>query len=444
MKFFFMQKHYFLLNSNTIYLIFFTVLFLFQQNTTAQQKYLISYTKVDSYSKKEIKSIWKKHHIPKIILPVHEGVDVYEILYKAPWIDSSLITCSGIYYVPKSSKAMPYVMYGHGTQIERSRTISPDDAQQGICLGFAADGYLACYPDYYGIGKGEKRHLYQHAWSEAMSFIYMLYAVDEMNKALDIKTNGQLFLTGYSQGGHSSFAAQKYIEALHDPRFKITASSPMSGAYDMTGEQDKFMFQPYPRQFYLPYLLTSYQLAYHILPYTNIYSIFKSPYDTLLPNYFENNDHKTLYELNKILPPIPKDMVLDSLVNAYRQDNNYIFKQKLRENNLTNWKPEAPVQLCFCKGDREVSFKNSIAVYDTMTNLGVKAIKLNNLSNHLDHNTCAPFAVLATKYFFDRYKKHGNNPKMKDVPKFKLKLVGIVKKKEEKKYLKEKKDNIRY
>lgn len=141
-----------------------------------------------------------------------------------------------------------------------------------FCLAHATDGYAAMYPDYYGIGKGEGKHLYQHAWSEAYAFIYMLYAVDELNQKLNVKSNGQLFLTGYSQGGHASLAAHKYLQELNDPRFQVTASSPMSGAYDMTGEQEKYMFQEYPRPFYLPYLILSYQEAYKILPNEDIYT----------------------------------------------------------------------------------------------------------------------------------------------------------------------------
>ena len=52
-----------------------------------------------------------------------------------------------------------------------------------------------------------------------MSFVYMLYAVDELNKKINIKNNGQLFLTGYSQGGHASFAAQKYLEELNENQY---------------------------------------------------------------------------------------------------------------------------------------------------------------------------------------------------------------------------------
>lgn len=407
--------------------------------------YLVSYRLVRSDSKKQIDSIWKKHHIPKIAMPVRYGVDIYEIIYKGKWIDSSWINCSGIYFVPKNAKKpSPILMYGHGTQIHKHRDITENDAQQGLCVVFATDGYAACYPDYYGIGKGEKEHLYQHAWSEAMSFIYMLYATDELNKKIGLKTNGQLFLTGYSQGGHSSFAAQKYIEELNDPRFQVTASSPMSGAYDMTGEQEKYMFKPYPRPFYLPYLLISYQEAYHVMNTNNIYSIFKPPFDTLLPKFYSNNRDKTLDDLDKLMPKVPKDVIKDSLVDLFEHDSTFLFTEKLRENNLTNWKPKAPVQFCYCKGDREVNYKNSEVAYNTMKALGVTRIKLNNISDHLDHNTCAAFAVMATKYYFDRFVKHGDNPKMKDVPRFKKALEGIVKKKEEKKYVQSRKDDPRY
>lgn len=406
--------------------------------------YLLTYNLVKQHTTSTIKAVWKKNHIPKMILPVKNDVDIYEITYKAPWIDSTWIEASGICYVPKIKKnpSVPVVMYGHGTQIHKYRAISDNDPQQGICLGFATDGYLALYPDYYGIGKGTGRHLYQHAWSEAMSFIYMLYAVEELKQKIGLETNGQLFLTGYSQGGHASFAAQKYIEALNDPRFQVTASSPMSGAYDMTGEQSKYMFQEYPRPFYLPYLLTSYQIAYHILDIDNIYSIFKSPFDTLLPQYFEQNQDKDLYGLDTLLPKIPSDIVKKQYVEEYENNANYPFKVKLQENNLTNWQPKAPVQLCYCKGDREVNYKNSETVYNNMTALGVNNIKLNNLSDYLDHNTCAVFAVLSTKYYFDRFKNKGENPKMKDVPGFKQMLANIIKKKEEKKYLSEGNDVV--
>ena len=417
------------------------LLITFSIQTFAVEKYLISYEKVKSYSKKDVKKLWKEKKIPKFIMPVKNGVDVYEIIYNAEWIDGSFRKASGIYYVPKVDNAVPYMMYGHGTQLEKKREITDKEAQQSICLMFATDGYAAMYPDYFGIGKGDGRHLYQHASSEASSYIHMLYAVDELNKELELKHNGQLFLTGYSQGGHSSMAAHKYIEELNDPRFQVTASSPMSGAYDMTGDQSKFMFQEYPRPFYLPYLLVSYQRAYKLVDTDNIYTIFKSPYDTILPKYFEVNESKTLDNLNTLLPSIPKDIIKDEFITDYLGDDKYGFKRRLQDNNLTHWQPKAPMQLCYCKGDREVSYKNSEVAYYAMKELGVEQIALDNQSDMLDHNTCAAFTVLSTKYFFNRFKKKGENPKLKNIPPLKNFAVGFVKRKEEKKYKKEGKDS---
>ncbi len=400
---------------------------------------LVSHELVKAYSKDDVKAVWKEKGVPKIALPVKLGFDVYELIYLVPWLDGSMRKASGIYYVPKTDKAVPYMMYGHGTQIEKKREITDKNAQMFICMAFATDGYAAMYPDYYGIGKGEGKHLYQHAWSEAQSFIYMLYAVDELNKQLGLKHDGRLFLTGYSQGGHSSFAAHKYLQELNDARFQVTASSPMSGAYDMTGVQEQYMYQEYPRPFYLPYLLLSYQHAYKILDIDNPYEIFRAPFDTLFPAYFEENNSRTLDELNKHLPAIPKDVVKQEFVDAYANDPEFPFKKRLAENNLTDWTPKAPVQLCYCKGDKEVNYRNSEVTFEKMSGQGVP-IRLNNLSDELDHNTCAAFAVLATKHYFDRFKKKGQNPKMKDIPGFKRFLIGFVKRSEEKKFRKQGKD----
>jgi hypothetical protein len=412
--------------------------------TNVPSSYLVSATLVRSHTKKTLHALWKKHHVPTIAMPIKDDVDIYEVIYKAPWIDSSTwINCSGIMYVPKlkGAKKAPTFMFGHGTQISKARDITDEDSQQDICLFMAADGYLALYPDYYGMGKGDGHHLYQHAWSEGMSFLYMLYAVEEFKKSKNYETNGQLFLTGYSQGGHASFAAQKYIEAAHDPRFKVTATSPMSGAYDMTGEQAKYMFQVYPRPFYLPYLIISYQTAYHIFPNPDIYSVFKAPYDSMLKGFFGEVRDKSYDDLDRIMPKIPSEVVKPELVEQFKNNPDFAFLTRLRENNLTEWKPEAPVQLCYCKGDREVNYKNSEVVYDHMTKAGKKDIRLNNQSDHLDHNTCAAFAVLSMKAFFDRYKKHGANPKMRALSPFKQGVANMVKKKIEKQYLKDGSDH---
>ncbi len=406
------------------------------------ENFLVSNTLIKKYTIADLKKKWKATHKPEFIVPVNFAVNVYEIIYKAPSLDKkSWINCSGICYVPTTNgKPTPTLMYGHGTEIRKNREINDEDPQQGICMLMATDGYLTLFPDYYGMGKGDGNHIYQHSWSEAMSFIYMLYAVEELKPQYGIRSNGQLFLTGYSQGGHAAFAAQKYLDELEDPRFKVTASVPMSGAYDMAGVQSQDMYRKYPHPFYLPYLITSYQTAYKIMGTENVYSIFKAPYDTLLPRIFGNKRELGFTEVDKLLPEVPSSIIRDSFVNAYKNEANFPFKVRLEENGLTNWKPQAPTLLCGCGGDREVHFDNSILAFNNMKKLGVTAIKLDNLSNKLDHNTCAAFTVLTMKYFFDRFKKNGKNPKLKGIPPLKKFLIGFIKRAEERKYAKNKED----
>lgn len=407
------------------------------------EQFLVSHKLVKQHTKKTVSKLWKDKGVPKIALPVKNDVDIYEIVYRVQWIDGTWRNASGIYYVPrtKKNKPVPYMLYGHGTQIHKHREINDNESQQFICLAHATDGYATGYIDYYGLGKGKGMHLYQHAWSEAHAFIYFLEAIDELNKELGVEHNDQLFLTGYSQGGHASFAAHKYIQERADPRFKVTASSPMSGAYHMTGAQEQYMFEEYPRPFYLPYLMLSYQKAYDIVDIENPYDVFKEPFDTLFPSFFEDNDRKTLDQLNKVLPKVPMKVVEPEFIEAYKNNPNHPFRERLRENNLIDWEPKAPVQLCYCKGDKEVSYENSEKAFETMTSKGIDHIRLNNLSDHLDHNTCAAFAVLATKYFFNRFKKRGKNPKLKEMPPFKKWIRNMVKKKVEKDFIEKGKDN---
>ena len=68
---------------------------------------------------------------------------------------------------------------------------------------------MVIIPDYIGLGKGDKFHLYQNSESEATASIDMLLAIQELNIEFGIKINKQLFLTGYSQGGHACMATHK-------------------------------------------------------------------------------------------------------------------------------------------------------------------------------------------------------------------------------------------
>ena len=220
-------------------------------------------------------------------------------------------------------------------------------------------------PDYIGLGKGDKSHLYQHSNSEADAAIDMYFAVQQLNAELNQKTSEQLYLTGYSQGGHACLATHKKLQETF-PEIKITASSPMSGSYDMSGAQSSVMFSPFPDPAYLPYLLMSYNEVYNITD-DNTSSLFIAPYDTIIPNIYMGE--LDLFEINNYLPEIPVDVVHPYLVDEYLNNPNFKFKLALEENNLIDWKTDVPTQFCYCDGDKRVLKENSIKALYLVSNL---------------------------------------------------------------------------
>ncbi|BDS09532.1 alpha/beta hydrolase family protein [Aureispira anguillae] len=371
-----------------------------QENSTTK---LLSYELVKTYTQEELQQKWKEQGIPTSVAPVRYTIDVYEIIYKTNWHNGTVISASGLYYVPRqveNSQALPLVCYHHGTQIKKERKVRLG-GEQAICIGFAADGYLVARPDYIGLGKGEKNHLYHHVPTQAAASMDLLRAIKELNPKIKVVQNDLLFATGYSQGGHATMGFHKTIQEQYSEEFKITASAPMSGAYDLAGVQEETMFKEYSHPGYLPYLFFSFQEVYQF--YDNISEVFKAPYDTILPPLYEGMH--TMGYINRLIPSVPKDVIKTEVVEEYLANDNFPFKKALRDNSVHNWKPERPVLLCYCQADEQVSYKNAIVAHQQMKKNGSKQVRIKHVNKHLGHNDCAMFAVMHTKMFFDSFRK---------------------------------------
>lgn len=383
-------------------------LFLIIANTTvhAQRGKLISYRLVNSYSTSNLDSLWKTKKISKFIAPINNPLDVYEVIYETAWHDGSAIQASGIFFLPrKKDKEFPMMCYHHGTQVTKDRQIS-FVGEQAICTVFGASGYMVAFPDYLGIGSGKRNHLYLHVETEASASIDMMRAVKQLIAKENVKQNKYLFLTGYSQGGHATMATLKMIQEKHADEFKVTASAPMSGPYDLTGVQGDVMYKPYPTPGYLPYLIYSYQEVYKCFNDANCG--FKDAYAQVLPAYFDGKH--SMGDINKAMPKVPKDVLKDEFMNSYMNNDQFPFKLALTKNSVHDWKPETPVLMCYCTADEQVSYKNAIITSANMKARGAKDIKLRNSGKKLGHKSCAVFSSVYTKMYFDSFvkgSKHG-------------------------------------
>jgi len=380
-----------------LYLLVFALLLSF--NSLSQE--LLSYIEIEHYTQQELEKIWEENKINEWIVPISNGFKLYEVIYTTSWHDGSTIKASGLCFIPDnlSEKNPAQMVYHHGTRTLK-KTILHLKSENAISAGFAADGYLVIMPDYIGLGKGDKFHLYQNSESEAIACIDMLIAIQELNKQLSVKTNEQLFLTGYSQGGHACMATQKKLEEKYTNQFTITASSPMSGAYDMSGVQATVMTKPYPEPVYLPYLLMGINEVYNI---TDSDKLFRAPYDSLIPIIY--NGELNLQEINAYLPEIPADVVHPDLLKEYKENPNFKFNTALKENDLLDWKPEAPTRICYCKSDKIVLYENSVVAFKKMKENGSKKVKLCKAAKKFGHVECAIFTSIYTKMWFDSFRK---------------------------------------
>ena len=369
-------------------------------------QHIVSSQLFKTVTQEEFKESLKKRHLPKGMVPAHYTVDIYDITYYTKWHDGSTIKASGLYFVPRNAKKpMPELIYHHGTRMNKGRN-QRLGGEENICLGLAMDGYAVVMPDYIGLGNGDKFHLYQHAESMGQAAVDMLFATRELNDSMKLSTNGMLFLTGYSEGGYGTLATQKLIQDKYADKIHVTASSPMSGAYDMCGAQGEVMFKNYSRPHYLPYLLHGYNEVYNFMP--DINAVYKHPYDSIIAAYFDNKH--SMDQIDNVLPHIPSQMMKDTFVNLYVHDPNFVLNTALKANSLCDWKPEAPVQICYCDSDEQVNPKNAKVAYKTMLANGAQYVTLRRAGINFTHTRCAMISILYSKMYFDTFlhgSKHG-------------------------------------
>jgi len=166
------------------------------------------------------------------------GARYYRVTYTTLNLEGVTDTVSGLIIVPdNASKVYPRLLYQHGTSGNKQDVPSVNVLQGGeghIGWLFAGLGYVSLMPDYLGLGVSDDVfHPYVHAASEASVAIDMLRALPAFEAQYQIHTNEQLFLTGYSQGGHAAMALHREIETNLPGEFTVTAAAPMSGPYSI-------------------------------------------------------------------------------------------------------------------------------------------------------------------------------------------------------------------
>lgn len=368
---------------------------------------LLSHQKLNYFDQTTIKQTWKKIDIPQLYLPVNNGVFVYEITYTTSWIDGTPVKASGLVMIPDNIHSeYSTIIYHNGTNIMRKREQELGYNQFSICAGLAADGYVVVIPDYIGRGNGERLQLYLNAKTEGQNSVDMLLSLNGFLQQQGYEKIQDLYITGYSQGGHAAMSTQRLIEKNYMNQFNLVATSPMSGPYDLASSVDVGAQAKEGDWVLFMFMIKSFQDAYKMK--ASMSEIFLAPWDSLVNVYFDGN---TKYgTIRKTLPLNIEHIFRPDFMKSEFFTENSTFKKILQENSVYDFVPTVPTQLCYCSDDEVVTYKNSVITYDWMKKNGAKKLKIKNAGKNLDHEECAIFTVIYTKFFFDKYRdiKHSN------------------------------------
>jgi len=355
------------------------------------------------YNTTQLKALANSLNVLPGIIDYNYDVRVYKVIYPTIDAQGQPTQASGALIVPVESNCnLALASYQHGTSTNRDGVPSRLSGEVNVGLLYATNGMVICMPDYLGLGDSPGFHPYVHAASEATAVVDMLRSAHSLSGELGYRLSEQLFLWGYSQGGHATAAAQKLIEEELSNEFTLTASAPMSGPYDASGVQAEVITsnQPYSTPNYLPYVLMAYQSVYGNL-YADLSDVFISPYDTLLPQLFDG--FHTGNEIDAFLPAIPNEMIIPAVLDSFRNDPDHRFRVALRDNDLYDWRPTSPTKLIYCRDDDQVDFQNSIVAYNAFQMNGATDIEIQDIGGGLDHNGCAPFAFISGLVYFKQF-----------------------------------------
>ena len=367
-------------------------------SSTSQRGDLVSASTVQSYTLLEtgILSPLITEALGINAIDANYGIVIARLTYKTETPDGRLINASGVvaYPLKGASASSPMLSYQHATEFMDANAPGNNiDAEPMLLLG-AARGYIVVMADYIGYGSSSSEfHTYVQSEGLANAIVDMVRAARTYLSQVNVASNGQLFLTGYSEGGYATMAAHKAMEEQFPAEFAVTASYPAGGPYNMRATADYMIGQetnPFPQ--YLAFVIKAYD---HWYDWNRISTIYQSPYDAVVENSIDGVTGGGT--IASQLTETTVDLFTAGFLASY-PDMETVIATDLAANNIHDWAPSAPVRLYHGENDNVVPYVNATSAEAA---LGDNGATVTLVTCNLDvitgmerdtepHGTCVP------------------------------------------------------
>lgn len=387
-----------------IYPYMIVVLLLLAQTTTAQHLHNVEH--IQTVSKQTLES--------QLQYPVLNGVQFYKMTYHTTGSDGLPDIASGLIVLPgNNAPEHSLVVYHHGTSNAPHFVPSSLNLDYEAYALFGGYGYAVLAPDYLGMGDSRGFHPYVHRETQASASVDMIRAFREWADEGNTAVNENLFLTGYSQGGHASMSTHWKMEAELQEEFEVTAAAHLSGPYSISGVMRDLMFseQNYDFPGFIPFVILGYQEVYGNV-YNELTDIFRPDFIPAIEAFYNGDATLTGMTILLVLTMQqkfgnrhPVNLFNPALVTAMQENDNHPINILLRENDTYDWAPQAPTRIFYCTADNMVPWQNSFIADSVMQVNGAVDLQTIDVNPAFDHGQCAVPAMLATLDFFNSFQE---------------------------------------
>ena len=309
------------------------------------------------------------------------GYKAYKIPYTTTDEEGNSVEVSGLMViptgVPEAVKKLGFsvVSDDHGTifanaeapTVIAANTSAPAGSSVILTSLFA---FVTLQPDYIGFGdSSDHYHPFILKKSLANATVDFIKAAQDFAKNNAINLNGQLFLTGYSEGGYAAMAALQQIEQAGE--LHVTLSAPMAGPYAVDPMAMGVLSQPtIPVPSFMANIAYAYSNAYS----EDVSNVVNEPYASKLEDLFDGS--KTRTEIDPELTTGTTDLFNPVFINDFFTNPSNWFKLAAQENDVHNWVPQGAVRLLHCLGDDVIPYGISQLAEGTMQGMGATNVAL--------------------------------------------------------------------
>lgn len=319
----------------------------------------------------------------------------YKVLYTTTDAFGQPHTASGLVCVPNDvSFIFPFGVYNHGTVDNREAVPSREGIQERLLPQLmAGQGILTVAPDYLGLGDSEGIHPYVHAATEVSAGKDMLIAVRDWLPTIDYIPGEQLFITGYSQGGHAAAALHREMSTNPVDGFEVEAATHLSGPYSISEVMLGTLFEEELTTLpgYIAYTYISYNYVYGL--YDDLGEAFVEPYLAPIRRFADQEISLGEFNLELTNLLVTNEVRLDAIFqDSVRQvledrDTSSTIIQALIDNDTYDWAPPETTLIYYCTEDEQVPNRNAILADSVMRANGAAIVALQS-GGPLSHFDC--------------------------------------------------------